>query len=298
MKDHDRGAEMGTTVMSAVHGRLPPARYDGVPLIRRSQPQFILPEPRTPASDLLMRIAQGSLLLLFGIIPAVAGSFVNLNFETSLPSSPDPEDPWQRYSMSRVMLGWTGYNGDQPETAVSINNIFLDTAGISLFTTRVSGPLDFSSQILQGAQSAFLQAGVMPGSGPIVPTTLAQTGTVPSGVHSLQFDAITGNAPFSVSLNGVVVPAWELKLNDRGTAPASTTFGLDLSPYAGQEVDLRFTVLPGDTSHGTLVLDRLQFSANSVPEPATGVLLGAGAVALGLRLRRRCGGHLKVPNTW
>lgn len=234
-----------------------------------------------------MQLSRTTLLLVWGMTPAVAGSFVNLNFESSLPSSPVPGDPWERHPISRVMIGWSGYNGDQPETAVSINNIFLDSAGISLFTTRVSGPLDFSSEILQGTQSAFLQAGVQPGFGPIVPTSLAQTGTVPVGVQSLQFEAILGNAPFTVSLNGVASPVWELALNDRGAAPASKTFGVDVSPYAGKEVDLRFTVLPGDTQHGTLVLDRLQFSASSVPEPATWTLLGTGAIALGLRLRKR-----------
>ncbi|MFO1461818.1 MAG: PEP-CTERM sorting domain-containing protein [Verrucomicrobiota bacterium] len=234
-----------------------------------------------------MSLPRTMLLLVCGMTPAVAGSFVNLNFESSLPSSPVPGDPWDRHPISRVMIGWSGYNGDQPETAVSINNIFLDSAGISLFTTRVSGPLNFSSQILQGTQSAFLQAGVQLGGGPIVPTTLAQTGTVPVGMQSLQFEAITGNSPFTVSLNGVAAPVWELAQNDRGTAPPSKTFGVDLSPYAGKEVDLRFTVLPGDTQHGTLVLDGLQFSANSVPEPATWTLLGTGAIALGLRLRKQ-----------
>lgn len=234
-----------------------------------------------------MQLSRTTLLLVWGMTPAVAGSFVNLNFESSLPSSPVPGDPWERHPISRVMPGWSGYNGDQPETAVSINNIFLDSAGISLFTTRVSGPLDFSSEILQGTQSAFLQAGVQLGTSTIVPTTLAQTGTVPVGMQSLQFEAITGNSPFTVSLNGVAAPVWELALNDRGTAPASKTFGVDLSPYAGMEVDLRFTVLPGDTQHGAMVLDRLQFSASSVPEPATWTLLGTGAIALGLRLRKR-----------
>ena len=225
--------------------------------------------------------------LLIPVLPVAAGSFINLNFEVSRPLSPEPGDPWGRSSLSTAMPGWTAYTGDQPETAASINNIFLNTAGISLFTTRVAGPLDFSSQILQGSQSAFLQAGVSPQGVSIVPTTLAQTGTVPLGSLSLQFEAISGPAPFTVSLNGVTAPLFELGQTDRGTAPASKTFGVDLSSYAGKELDLRFTILPGTSQNGSLVLDGIQFSTAAVPEPSTWALLGLGAAALGLHRRNQ-----------
>ena len=62
----------------------------------------------------------------------------------------------------------------------------------------------------------------------------------------------------------------------------------DISPYAGQTVELKFTTLenpifPPNTLNG---IDEIFFSNIAVPEPSALVLLFLGAVILGAGLRQ------------
>ena len=57
----------------------------------------------------------------------------------------------------------------------------------------------------------------------------------------------------------------------------------EISPYAGQTAELRFTV---PTAGGSL--DYIQFSTTPVPEPSTWALLGlGGALFWGLKRRTK-----------
>jgi hypothetical protein len=84
-------------------------------------------------------------------------------------------------------------------------------------------------------------------------------------------------ATFQVTFGGQPIPVEQI-----GVGPNYYIMGGDISAYAGQTGELRFTALP-DTGG---FLDNIQFSMSPVPEPGTMALFATGAVFLALRRRR------------
>jgi hypothetical protein len=101
---------------------------------------------------------------------------------------------------------------------------------------------------------------------------IGQTGAIPADSHSLFFAAAHG-VP-TLSFAGQSVPVFPFQAN-----ATYTTYAADVSPYAGQTGELRFTAPFPGLSRETII-DDIQFSTQVVPEPATFALLCTGAIVI------------------
>src|ERR1051326_987450 len=100
--------------------------------------------------------------------------------------------------------------------------------------------------------------------------TLSQRGDVPADATTLKLDGVFGwsggQSPGQATMDGILLVG-------------SAFTGWDVSPFAGQNVELAFTQNPGWVSR----IDGLEF----VPEPSGSVLLAVGIVTLYIVLHRR-----------
>jgi MYXO-CTERM domain-containing protein len=116
------------------------------------------------------------------------------------------------------------------------------------------------------------------------PTTAAigQTGEVPPTALSITFDA---SLEFNLQVTFAGQP---ISLVQIGSTPDYDIMAGDMSAYGGETGQLLFTA-PGGTvfDAGYGLLDNIQFSTNSVPEPGELALAALGAVLLALRRRRK-----------
>lgn len=228
-------------------------------------------------------------VLLLLTSPVIAANFSNLDFERWIPSDPIPGDPYNRYPASRAIPRWTAGTLNASDIPVGINDRGITAAGVSVYTLvgYPPGPNPPASMVLQGERSVYLQAGVELPDGPLVSSSLWQSGTVPDGMQSLEFLVGADHSTFTVSIDGVIGQVTSLGSPSEPTKNPAIRYALDLQGMAGREIELKFTVGfdPGEVVGG-LILDDLRFSPVQVPEPETVVLIGIGVGFLGLALRR------------
>ena len=174
--------------------------------------------------------------------------------------------------------GWTwtppgnGVNGDP--NSVGYNEFALDSAAVNLQGTN--SPF---APAIQGRYSISLQGGSQ-----FVPSTnyssIWRTGQIPATAESL----IYWGGALQVTFNGQSLTPVAIS-----SAANYTIWGMDISAYAGQTGELRFTKPWRDTnfSDGAL-LDNIHFSSVPVPEPSALVLCGVSLLfLLGTRLMKR-----------
>jgi hypothetical protein len=224
-----------------------------------------------------------SLLVYLGYTTVLsAQAFQNLNFESAT-LAPIPGDPYNRVYFSSALPGWSGYSGANQLSAVAYDDAALDSTVIGIVDTDVPY---ISGVVIQGTYTAFLEAGLQLGSSTTsADASLSQTGLVPLGTKSLSFVAVT-NGPFAVSLGGTT-------LNLISSPVAGQNYSLfqaDVSTFAGQSEELDFTVFaanPYNNRIRSLVLDDIQFSAESIPEPTSLSLVVVGVACLAFFRRTR-----------
>jgi hypothetical protein len=214
---------------------------------------------RTTSQRRVQKAAFSSLLLLSALGASGQGTFQNLGFEnttlTVVLINPGYPNPF--YDTNATVPGWTwsphlnaGYS--DPTTTVEFNSMTLDSAAVTLqgtnspYATALAGNY---SILLQGG-SQFLPPEYPRGA------SIFQTGSIPTTAHSLVY---LGGAALQVSFNGQFLSPVAL-----GTTPSYTIWGTDISAYAGQSGELRFAVPWLATS----MLDGIQFSFSTVPEPS------------------------------
>jgi hypothetical protein len=222
-----------------------------------------------------MKIQFGILLALFALCRAAqAQGFINLDFDSANISgySPGPiptQDAFPYWSAYYGPLSDPTYSGNV--SVVAYDGISLGGAVISLVDPNAPAPYG----PIQGNYSALLQ-----GSNPTAGTaaSIGQTGTIPSTAQSLIF---WGNvaANFQVSFDGQM-----LSLVDVNNAMNYTVYGANCSAFAGQTGQLLFTA-PVETFD---LIDNIQFSSSSVPEPNILCLAAFTGAAFGWRRWRRC----------
>jgi hypothetical protein len=193
---------------------------------------------------------------------ASAQGFVNLNFESA--NIPNGTSPGSLISISDGMPGWSAYfvssGATNQTTQVAYEGISLGGVAVSIVDTNVG----FGFNPIQGKYSAFLFGGVGNDNQPYS-AQVSQTGFVPSGTESIQFDALLSYGPaFIVALGGQTISMSPLQ-----TFAGYTLYGGNIPTYlAGESATLSITEPPpSGTPPSILELDNIQFSTSSIPEP-------------------------------
>src|ERR1022692_1699846 len=194
-------------------------------------------------------------------------SFVNLNFECSKPFNTTQTGYGFETGTARVP-GWTDY-GDffssnyLGSTYIWYNNQTLDNPGVSLEGTNYWTPA------ISGKYSIYLWGGDVDfhGAGPGA-TAIGQTGQIPLGTQSITYWGLSRLNPyhpyqdfFQITFAGHI-----LNFSDLADTPNYTLYGADISAFAGQTGELRFSAtwnsgLPG-------MIDNIQLSAMAIPDPS------------------------------
>ena len=224
----------------------------------------------------------GAIWVVFASLVLICSSsaqgFVNLDFEsaTLVPVGKTQQTalPGDQVQLAQALPGWTVTIVAPFTTNALYDNMFLDSAGISIIDTK--GPY-LASSVIDGLYTALLQSGLGYTStgGVVSDTTISQTGLVPLGTQSLQFKAQTFfdyAGKFAVTLGGQT-----LSLTSLGSGTNYTLYGANVSQWAGQTAQLSFTVF-GEKPHVNdegLLLDDIQFSPQPVPVVAPITLLAS-----------------------
>ena len=199
------------------------------------------PKSSNRAAGLLNRFTKALLILcLFALACRVsAQTFKNLGFDSGI-LIPVAGDPYGRVEFAAALPGWTGYCSNNAQTVASYNNMFLDSAGVSI----LDGNFRYGESwrgLIQGRYCVLIQSGysreLYPSVTP-VPTAIAQTGTVPANAKTIVFrtSRLQSITNLVLTFNGVPITFWERYEQSNFMVLAG-----DVTRFAGQTGELRFT---------------------------------------------------------
>lgn len=231
------------------------------------------------------------LLVLFALRQAQAAAFQDLDFEhptfvpvpSGYPGSVDPV---------AALPGWTVWwgtiFGTNPAPFVLHDNMFLDSAGLSILDTAT----------FQGNFTLLLQGGFSLYQYPTYEwVAIAQTGLIPASASTLVFDASlqyagSTNCAFVVTIAGEDQPFYPL-----ATYPNFVQYGVDVSRFAGQTQEIRFTALPHPPPGlpiNNVYLDDIRFTIAPMPGQFT-YTTNNGAITI--TRYTGPGGSVTIPST-
>jgi hypothetical protein len=206
-------------------------------------------------------------------------SFLNLNFEAATLSPLPIGQNGSHVPFTSALPGWTGYLGSiQANTALQ-NNVTLGAPSINILGPLAWNYNPFGPSAIDGNYAVMLQSGSDVAG--LVDTSIAQIGMVPATAQSLLFKAFAIRE-FSVSLGGQA-----LSLVTVNSTTNYSVFAADISSFAGQTAELRFTAIFGNSRPGFLTLDSIMFSPTPVPEPSAFIFIGVGGLIFGARNWRK-----------
>jgi len=228
-----------------------------------------------------------SLFLLTSSLCGFCASFQNLDFDSAntnrLTDICAPNHCFYG-SLSDLLPGWQLSNGANvfgPNSPVGYN---LELAGLPYDT--ILGASNPDNRPFEGLYSlALYSAREPPLTGTLTPFSLWQVGAVPSDAKSIHFLNF-GFSAVELLINGSPVPLL-LDGSFDHTRVHLVNAAADISVYAGQSIELRFTT----TDHDLSGLDSISFSDQPVPEPGALALFCVGALLLLWRFRLRSGSY-------
>jgi hypothetical protein len=199
------------------------------------------------------------------------GTFGNLDFENATIVY-DPSGPYRNsIYASNAIPCWTAYLGGVARRDVTYNSRTLDAADVSLH-----GVASSAWHPIQGNFSVLLL-----GSSPAAPfasAAVGQTGQLPTNALSLVF-LTSPEYLLQVTFGGQPISLVQI-----GSTATNITLAGDISAFAGQTGELRFTA-PAVTGYG--MVDDIRFSNEAIPEPSACALFVCGAVMVGVNWWRR-----------
>ena len=202
--------------------------------------------------------------------------FQNLDFEqaTIIPIVGSPYYPYQ-VETADALLGWTTYQAGNIVTSIGYNTLAVGAALVSIHDTSDTYSSMYGG-VIDGNFTVLLQPS-FPGAG--MSAAIGQTDVVPVNAQSVRFYA---NGPISVSFAGLPI-----SLSVLGMGSNYTIYGGNISAFAGQSGELRFTANAISPSGWGTALDDISFSRLPVPEPSVVGLLTLGSLLLGWRWRQQ-----------
>ena len=216
-------------------------------------------------------------LASLGVGPAAHGQeFINLDFEAGIVEPIG--STWPTVEWEEAVPGWSHSDGHDT-THLGYNNA--THVGITQAYGLIGSPVPLGwPEPLEGTYSVMFRNGAFCTTcrpNYWVHAFVAQTGLVPADALSIQLKA---EGPLSVFLDGVEIPIVSLGGND---------YGGDISAYAGSISELRIQNSRPDPIMfpQALIIDAIEFSPIPIPEPAGGLLLFAGGLALMFRRQRQ-----------
>jgi hypothetical protein len=203
------------------------------------------------------------------ILSAQGQGFQNLNFESAQNLPGNPGAYGMSVSVTDALPDWTVYAG--PGTLSNIYYVSNSFPGVSSLVELEGGSLALSGNNLS--------VGLYSGG------SISQTGLVPDNAESLQFESNGDPSPIPGGVT-VILGGQTLSLSALSEGPDYTAYGANIpASMAGQMEALTFYGSEGD------LLDDIEFSSMSVPEPSEYALIGLGAVIVGLYRRRKQRGY-------
>jgi uncharacterized repeat protein (TIGR03803 family) len=200
---------------------------------------------------------------LFFIAPVRSQTFTDLGFEQAV-ITPVPGDPYGRVVASNAFPAWVCYTESNQLTLVNYDNEFLDSAGVSILNTNVVNGYRVITQAFEGRYTALLQAGFALGGDTVRwSAAIAQTGLFSPSSPTMTFEA--SGSGFGISVAGQSLPYFALNYY-----PSYTVYGVDVSRFAGQTAELRFTAFPfgpPGLAINNVFLDGVRFPGPGPPAP-------------------------------
>jgi len=210
------------------------------------------------------------------------GTFQNLDFESAVVPSLPPGQT-QFIPFTNAFPGWNAVTN--PGAVALYNGISIGAAMLSIIDGHTAG---YSNDIIGGYFTAVLQSGNVSPPQTYGPASLFQAGLIPIAARSLLFSA-SGFAGYNTNFF-LAIDGQNVGFSAISAGTNFTTYGADISAFAGQTAEVRFTAQPGANGPFTTVfLDDIKFSDLSIPEPSGMALLVMGAAMAGYRfvVRRR-----------
>jgi len=186
--------------------------------------------------------------------------------------------------MTEMVPGWRILLGTNAEAEVGLNALLAGGGYSSIqgLANRGGFPWEVSYSLLLVGDATFNG-----NQRTYIPYSLVQTGDIPSDARSIPFLSYANPVALFVNDNPISLFYSNRPPSGNPQTQQADAVG-DISPFAGQSVELRFLTLEGTQSpfNG---LDSIFFSPVPIPEPGTLVLFSLGGVILAERLRRTSG---------